>query len=148
MGWKGYRKDLAGQNIPAASGETIQLTIHSVSPSGLRHHSRGSPSVTEMTTGAGRLPSFSLSTGDSAALSLYTELSPLPAIVTTLLDHKYGLALSHLPCLPYIRMLHFPKLIPAVPRIAAHSIRGNLPSPQPGRGGLGRVTSRRGWAEV
>lgn len=81
MGWKGYRKDLAGQNIPAASGETIQLTIHSVSPSGLCHHSRGSPSVTEMTTGAGRLPSFSLSTGDSAALSLYTELSPHPPLL-------------------------------------------------------------------
>lgn len=74
-----------------------------------------------MTMETGRFPRFYLGPGDS-------ETSFLATIVTTLLDHKYGLALSHLPCLSYIKMLHFPKLVvPTVPRIAAHSIHGDLP---------------------
>lgn len=86
---------------------------------------------------AGRSPRFYLGTGDSEPLSPYKERSPLSTVVTTLLDHRYGLARSRLLCLSYIKMLHLLKLVePTVPRIAAHSIHGNLPQLTNRFGGL------------
>lgn len=128
MGLKMCRKDRAGQNIPAARGETNQLTVPRVSLSGqplqrtLVYHGNDNGSW-----------------WTSKLLFEHWGLFPLPTIVTTLLDPIYGHPPPHLPCLPYIKMLHFLSSYLLCPESLGTTSTGIFSNTEPSIGELRQV---------